>query len=110
MDPGEGSLLGEGLEPGEQAMNEEETELNDIAEKVAKVLPLVYWNWQRRGELVGQTTVVFKLNADGYVDQSSLSESSGDPRIDQDSGNALLLASPFDYEAGWIKLTLVFHG
>jgi len=90
--------------------SEEEPDLSEIAEKVAHVLPLVYWDWARRGEVAGHTAVRFRLNRDGYVVDPSLIRSAGDPRIDRESGSALLLASPFTYVPGWIELSLTFRG
>lgn len=106
---GEGRLDAPASTPDAQQQGQS-LDIQEIAAKVAQVLPLVYWKWSRRGELMGETTVSFRLNADGYVDQASLLHSSGDAQIDRDSSAALILASPFAYQPGWITLTLAFRG
>jgi len=81
-----------------------------IAEKVAKVLPLIYWDWDRRGQICGSSRVLFRLNGEGYVEKLTVAERMGDPVIARESDNALLLASPYDYLDGWIELKLTFRG
>jgi hypothetical protein len=88
----------------------EQDAVMSIAEKVARVVELIYWDWDHLGELQGETKLEFIMSQDGYVERFRIVARSGEAVLTRESANALLMASPFAYTDGWIELKLTFRG
>ncbi len=81
-----------------------------IAERIRRMMPLVYWDSARKNELLGRTQVRFRMNSGGYVAVMEVLRSSGDAHVDAASRTVLHLAEPYVFVPGWIELELAFKG
>ncbi len=81
-----------------------------IKERIARVMPLVYWNTARKGQRVGQARVRFRMDRRGYVRELEIIEVEGVPDISDATHAVLHLAEPYVFVPGWIELELAFRG
>lgn len=96
---------------GKQSLTQDrEAVLEMIRRRIAKTMPLVFWDPTQRGQQLGRATVRFRMTRGGYVSAYELVRSSGDLEMDEAAHTVLHLAEPYVYVPGWIELALTFRG